>query len=552
MPYVIGVDFGTLSGRAVLVDSANGKVLASAAMDYPHGVMDRVLGDNGLPLPQNYALQDPLDYLAVLEQILPRVLAKGGVDKHEIAGIGIDFTCCTLLSLDAEGQPLCARPEFLATPLSYALLWKHHAAKPYADRLTAVARARDEAFLSRCGGVVDEEWTLAKLYQVMEEAPEVFAATDVFAEGGDWIVWQLTGKLSRSYHFAAYKSHYHEKEGYPCADFLAAVDARLPAAVCEKLRGEVHLMGSCAGYVTKAAAARFSLAEGTPVAVAMPDGHVAAPAVGVCRDGDLFMVLGTSGCFMAVGERDARVPGICGTVKDGILPRLYGYEAGLCALGDHFAYAAKNLTCAAYERECLERGIPMLRLLLEKAEKKRPGESGVLALNWFNGNRSVLVDGDLSGLFVGLTLQTAPEDLLRALLEATAFGARNILENFEANGVAVRRILASGGISHKDPFTMQLYADVLGREIAVTGSREAPAHGVAICAAVAAGLYPDIRSAVEAMHAPVERIYHPNGASFAVYDTLYTEYKRLHDYFGRGENDVMRRLRQISKKQREQ
>lgn len=551
MPYTLGVDFGTLSARAVVLDTANGAMLGTATMPYPHGVMDRTLATGGAMLPPDYALQDPRDYLTVLEDVIPRALASAGLAASALAGVGIDFTCCTLLPLEGDGTPVCTRAEFAATPLAYALLWKHHAAKPYADRLTEVARERGEAFLARCGGVVDEEWTLAKLCQVMEEAPAVFDAAACFAEAGDWIVWQLTGKLCRSYHFAAYKSHYDDVQGYPSEEYLAAVDARLPLAVREKLAGDVHRMGSCAGYVTPTAAARFGLAEGTPVAVAMPDGHVAAPAVGVCRAGDMFMVLGTSGCFMTVGERDLHVPGICGTVKDGILPGLYGFEAGLCSLGDHFAYAARNLISAEYATEAQQRGLSPLQLLLEKAEKKRPGESGVLALNWFNGNRSILVDGALSGAFVGLTLQSAPEDLLRALLEATAFGARNIIENFERHGVGISRILASGGIAHKDPFTMQLYADVLGREIAVTQSTEAPAQGVAICAAVAAGLYADMTAAVEAMHAPVKRIYTPNGVSFDIYSALYAEYKRLHDYFGRGENGVMRRLRQISKKQRE-
>ncbi|MBQ9779103.1 MAG: ribulokinase [Clostridia bacterium] len=547
--YVLGVDFGTLSGRAVLIDVARGEDVATAAMDYPHAVMDRTLAKTGKRLPPDYALQDPADYLAVLERVIPEVLQKAKADPGDVAGVGVDFTCCTLLSLDKNGAPLCFDKAFEQVPLAYSVLWKHHAAKPYADRLTEVARERGEEFLARCGGKIDEEWTFAKILQIFYEAPELYAATDRFCEAGDWVVAQLTGKLSRSYHFAAYKRHYTEKAGYPSRDFFAAVDPAL-ADVTKKLDGALFKMGSCVGHVTKEAAARFSLAEGTPVAVAMPDGHCAAPGVGVCREGDMFAVLGTSGCFMAVGKSEALVPGICGTVKDGILPGFYGYEAGLSSLGDHFAYAAKNLTSPAYVREAQERGIPMLKLLLEKAAQKKPGESGVIALNWFNGNRSILVDGSLSGCFVGMTLATAPEDLLRALLEATAFGARNIIENFEQHGVEIRRIIACGGIARKDPFTMQLYADVWGREVAVTSTTEGPARGAAICAAVAAGLYPDVADAVERLGAPLHCVYTPNGANFEVYNALYTEYKALHDYFGRGANNVMKHLRALAAKQR--
>lgn len=548
--YTVGVDFGTLSGRALLVDAENGRELADAVMEYPHGVMDRTLCNTGEALPANFALQHPADYLEVLANVIPAVLEKGGVDAASVVGLGIDFTSCTLLSVDGAGTPLCFLPEFEQTPLAYAILWKHHAAKKYADRLAEVAKARGEAFLARCGGKVDDEWTFAKMYQVMAEAPAVYAAADRFLEGGDWLVQTLTGTRVRSYHFAAYKSHFVAGVGYPKKEYLDAVDPKFGDTVLRKLDGELLLYGEKAGALRAEYAGRLGLCAGTAVAVAMPDGHAAGTAVGLSRAGDMFAVLGTSGCFMAVGDRDAAVPGICGTVKDGIVPGFYGYEAGLCSLGDHFAFAAANLTSPAYAREAAARGIGMLALLLEKAAMKKPGESGLLALNWFNGNRSILVNSDLSGCFVGLTQATAPEDMLRALLEATAFGARNIIENFEQNGVAIGRIIATGGIARKDPFTMQLYADVLGRPITVTKTAQAPALGAAIGAAVAAGAYATPGEAILRMHAGADRIYTPNGASFAVYSDLYAEYKRLHDYFGRGNNNVMARLRALAAAQK--
>ncbi len=544
--YSIGIDFGTLSARAVLADIATGEEVATAVKDYPHGVMSERLAATGAPLPPDFALQDPADYLLALETVIRAVVKEAGVSPETVAGIGIDFTCCTILPTDEEGTPLCSLEAFRSEPLAYALLWKHHAAGKYAERLTEVARKRGEAFLARCGGKVDEEWTFPKLYQVLCEAPHVYETAAHFTEAGDWLVWQMTGRLSRGYQYAAYKSHYERECGYPSRAYFAAVDPRLADVTTEKLGGELHPIATRAGVLTPEFATRLGLCEGTAVAVALPDGHSAAIGIGLSSAGDMMAVLGTSGCFMALGEENVHVKGICGTVKDGILPTLYGHEAGLCCLGDHFAYAAERLTSPSYVQEAEEKGVSMLSLLMDKAAQKRPGESGVLALGWFNGNRSTLVDASRSGLFVGMTLQTAPEDLMRALVEATAFGARNIIENYEAHGVPICRIVASGGIAHKNPALMQLYADVLGRELCVTGTSQAAALSSAIVAATAAGAYGDLREAIGAMSAPVSRVYTPDGANVAVYDTLYAEYKTLHDYFG-VENDVMRRLRNIAK-----
>ncbi len=548
--YTIGIDFGTLSARALLLDADTGEEIAVQTMAYPHGVMSETLASTGEPLPPDYALQDPADYITALSHVVPGVLQEGGVDANDVVGIGIDFTTCTLLSVDTDGTPLCQLPAFRETPLAYALLWKHHAAHGYAVRMTEVAKQRGEAFLTRCGGKVDEEWAFPKIYQVLSEAPEVYRAAQLFVEAGDWIVWQLTGQLSRAYQFAAYKSHYDIATGYPSEEYFAAVDERLEYVVSQKLGGALHAMGTQAGTLNATFAARLSLREGIAVAVAMPDGHSVAAGLGLSNAGDMLAVLGTSGCFMALGACDKDVPGICGSVKDGILPGFHGFEAGLCCLGEHFSYAAEHLVSPAYVEEASARGISVLALLMEKAAARRAGESGVLALGWFNGNRSALVDAKLSGVFVGMTLQTAPEDLMRALCEATAFGARNIVENYEAHSVPIRRIVASGGIAHKNPFLMQLYADVLGREITVTVTAEAPARSSAIAGACAAGLYKDICVATKALHAPALYIYRPNGANTVIYDRLYELYRRLHDYLGMESRDIMHALRDIASEQK--
>lgn len=548
--YTIGIDFGSLSGRAVLMETDTGREVATATLDYPHAVMDTHLAKGGATLPASFALQDPADYLLVLETVIPAVIREAGITPAHVVGIAIDFTCCTLLPVDENGTPLCFDPAFAENPLAYTLLWKHHAAQKYADRFTEVAKARGERFLDQVGGTISSEWMFPKIYQVLAEAPEVYEAARYFIEAGDWITWMLCGEQKRGYQFAAYKSLYTKGIGYPSEDYFAAVDERLRHVVRDKLTEPAVSLGDKVGTVTKAAAARFGLAEGTVIGAPDPDAHIAALALGIQKEGDMFAVLGTSACFFLIGSKNINVPGTCGTIADGVLPGFYGFEAGLCCLGDHFAFAAEKLTSPAYVKEAQERGISMLKLLIEKAAKKRPGESGVLALNWFNGNRNLLVDFDLSGLFVGLTLTTAPEDLMRALIEATAFGWRNIVEQYEAVGVPVRHIVASGGIARKDPVTMQIYADVLGRDIAITETAQAPAASAAIGAAVAAGCYESLTEASRAMASREERIYRPIAENTTVYNTLYAEYKALHDYFGKGENEVMHRLRALAAKQK--
>ncbi len=548
--YTIGIDFGSLSGRAVLMEADTGREVATATLDYPHAVMDTHLAKTGAPLKANFALQDPADYLLVLETVIPAVIREAGITPADVAGIAIDFTCCTLLPVDEHGTPLCFDPAFAGNPYAYTLLWKHHAAQKHADRLTRVARERGEKFLDQVGGTISSEWMFPKIYQVLDEAPEVYERARYFIEAGDWITWMLCGEHKRGYQFAAYKSLYTKGVGYPSEDYFAAVDERLRHVVRDKLTEPAVSLGDKVGTVTAEAAKRFGLAEGTAVGAPDPDAHIAALALGIQNEGDMFAVLGTSACFFLIGKQNLNVPGTCGTVADGVLPGFYGFEAGLCCLGDHFAFAAEKLTSPAYVKEAEERGVSMLKLLIEKAAQKSPGESGVLALNWFNGNRNLLVDSQLSGLFVGLTLTTQPEDLMRALIEATAFGWRNIVEQYEHCGVPVKRIVASGGIARKDPFTMQLYADVLGREISITETAQAPAASAAIGAAVAAGLYKDLAAASEAMASREERVYRPVAEHTAIYDELYAEYKTLHDYFGKGENTVMHRLRGLAAKQK--
>ncbi len=549
--YTIGIDFGTLSGRAVLVDVRDGRELAVSTMDYPHGVISETLPGTDIKLPPDWALQDPQDYLDVLGYVVPEVIRKSGVNPGDIIGIGIDFTACTMLPVRADGRPLSFEEKFKHNPHAYVKLWKHHAAQKYADRINATARARSESWLGRYGGKISSEWMFPKIWQVFEEAPEVYHDAAYFIEAADWVTWQLTGKQTRSYLFAAFKCMYiPEAGGYPSEDFFAALDEGLRYVVRDKMNAPIIFTCEPAGYVTPEAAAKFGLPAGIAVACPMPDAHTAPVALGLCKDGDMCAIMGTSACYMLIGDKITEVPGICGVAQDGLIPGHYGYEAGLCCVGDHFAWAKENVVTADYIREAEARGISVLKLLIEKASKLAPGESGLVALDWFNGNRNILNNASLSGVIVGLTLATKPEHIMRALIEATAFGTRVIFENFAEHGVSIKRIVAAGGISRKDPFTMQLYADVLKTDIEVTESAQAPALADAIQAAVAAGShaggYDSLGDAMAAMASRCDRVYRPDPVAGAVYDKLCAEYKILHDYFGRGENNVMKRLRELA------
>lgn len=548
--YTIGIDFGTLSGRAVLVDVANGRETADCVMDYPHAVIDTTLPGTDLRLPPDFALQHPRDYLDVLFTVIPGVVKKSGVDPADIIGLCIDFTSCTLVPMDEDGTPLCFFDEFKQNPHAYVKLWKHHAAQPYANRINAIAAERGESWLARYGGKISSEWLFPKLWEIADLAPEIWSRMAYAIEAGDWLSWLLTGNRTRNLTVTGYKAIYTPEEGYPSPEFFAACAPCL-ADVYDKLDPEgtpVVAAGTAVGTLLPDMAEKLGLCPGIAISASTADAHVAAPALGCCRHGDMFGIFGTSACFMVQADEYHDVPGICGVIPNGLMPGTYGYEAGLCCLGDHFAWLADRAP-AEYKAEAEARGIPVIRVLIERASRLAPGESGILALNWWNGNRCILVDSELSGLFVGMTLLTRPEELMRALIEATAFATRLIFDNFAEHGIPVRRFVAAGGIARKDPFTMQLYADVLKTDIRIAGSTQIPALGSAIYAATAAGSarggYDSLFDAVEAMQNVSDTVYRPNPEASAVYDRLYAEYLRLHDYFGRGENDVMKRLRAI-------
>ena len=547
--YAIGVDYGTESGRAVLVDLGDGTEVADHVTPYPHGVIDEALPESGVKLGPEWALQHPADYLEVLRRSVPAVLEESGVDPDDVIGIGIDFTACTMLPVDETGEPLCLRPEWKDNPHSWVKLWKHHAAQPQANKINEIAAQRGESFLPRYGGKISSEWMIAKAWQILEEAPEIYERADRFMEAADWVIHKMTGSFARNSCTAGYKAIWHKRDGFPSRDFFRALDPRLETLTETKLRDPVVPLGTKAGGLTETMAAEMGLRPGTAVAVGNVDAHAAVPGVGVVTPGKLVMAMGTSICHMLLGEEEREVEGMCGVVEDGIIPGYFGYEAGQSAVGDIFAWFVDE-GVPAYVKEAADaKGVNVHAWLEKRAAQLKPGESGLIALDWWNGNRSVLVDTELSGMFLGMTLATKPEEMYRALLEATAFGTRKIIEAFHNNGVAVDELYACGGLPQRNRLLMQIYADVTNREIKVAASRQTPALGAAMFGAVAAGAanggYDSIVDAAKKMARVREETFKPIPENVAVYDKLYREYNELHDYFGRGANDVMKRLKAI-------
>jgi L-ribulokinase len=539
----IGIDFGTLSGRVVVASVTDGRELSSAEHVYAHGAIEESLPGSGVRLPRSWALQSPQDWVDVLRNAVPAALAAAGVSPDQVVGVATDFTACTILPTTADGTPLCELDEFAARPHAWPKLWKHHAAQGQADRINAVAAERGEEWLPRYGGKISSEWAYAKGLQVLEEDPEIYARADRWIEAADWIVWQLCGEETRNVCTAGYKGIVQDGKR-PSREYLAALNPDF-ADFNAKMEHPLGALGDKAGVVTEQAAAWTGLNPGTVVAIGNVDAHVTAASAKAVGPGKLVAIMGTSTCHVVNGENLTEAPGMCGVVRDGITPGLWGYEAGQSGVGDIFAWFTKNGVPGSYTEEAEKRGISIHQYLTELAEGQAVGEHGLVALDWHSGNRSVLVDHDLHGVILGLGLQTKPEEIYRALVEATAFGTRMIVETLTKSGVPIEEFVAAGGLL-KNKWLMQTYADVLRMPITVLTSEQGPALGSAIHAAVAAGVYPDIYAASEAMGKIERNAYVPDPARADAYDALYAVYEELHDHFGRGGSRALHTLHKIA------
>ena len=540
--YVVGVDFGTLSGRALVVRVSDGAELGTATHAYRHGVVEDALPATGRRLPPDWALQVPEDYREVLRTAVPEALAAAGIDPADVIGIATDFTACTMVPTLADGTPLNELPEYAGRPHAYVKLWKHHAAQSQADRINELAARRGEAWLPRYGGLISSEWEFAKALQLFEEDREVYDRMERWVEAADWIVWQLCGQYVRNACSAGYKGILQDGE-YPSADYLAELATGFEGFVTDKLHHRIGQLGERAGGLTAEAAAWTGLPEGIAVAVGNVDAHVTAPAAQATGSGQMVAIMGTSTCHVMSADVLSEVPGMCGVVDGGIVAGSWGYEAGQSGVGDIFGWFTEHNVPRAYADRADAAGESVHELLTRLAAEQEVGEHGLVALDWHSGNRSVLVDHELSGLVMGATLATRPEDTYRALLEATAFGTRVIVETFRDSGVPVEEFVVAGGLA-KNRLLMQIYSDVTRLPLSVIGSEQGPALGSAIHAAVAAGAYEDVTLAAKSMGKVDRAAYLPNEERARVYDRLFEEYLALHDHFGR-DSTSMRRLRAL-------
>ena len=571
--YSIGLDFGTNSVRALIVDVKNGEEIATNVWNYQHGE-DGVIVDSKDP---HLARQHPEDYVKgitacvtqALKEASSRVATEGRL-LRDVIGIGIDTTGSTPLSVDEDGKPLAFYEEFKDDPNALAWLWKDHTGFAEAGEITNAASRLRPQYLTKCGGRYSSEWFWSKILHCLRVAPEVYEAAYTWVEIADWIPALLTGatpcfrrntalatktnhpdSLRRGICAAGHKAMFNPSwNGYPDEEFLKELDARL-AKVRRTLPDKAYTVADEAGKLTEEWAQKLGIPPGIPVAVGAFDAHLGGVGSGI-REGSLVKIIGTSTCDMMVSPLDQElpdIPGLCGIVPESILPNFYGLEAGQSAVGDIFNWFVNRIKPSGSEVSH--------DVLAKEANQLSPGESGLLGLDWHNGNRTILVDQRLTGGLIGMTLHTTPAEIYRALIESTAFGARVIMERFEEYGLKVERVITCGGIPTKNPLLMQLYADVMGREIEISRSTQTCALGAAMAGAVVAGKqaggYNNFDEAIEMMTGVRDEKYVPDPKSVDTYNHLYNLYKRLHDIFGTRDYsdnlyDLMKKLLEIRDK----
>jgi L-ribulokinase len=539
--YTIGLDYGTNSVRALIVNTQNGREVASAVWNYSQGTQGVILARD-----PNLARQHPADYVTGAETTMKQALALAkrsvkGFSSSQVIGIGVDTTGSTPIPVDAEGRPLALNRKFARNPAAMAWLWKDHTGVAEAEEITALARKIRPQYMAKCGGTYSSEWFFSKVLHCLRTSPEVFDAAYLWVECADWIPAMLTGtespdKLVVGVCAAGHKAMYSDDwGGYPDAEFLGQLDPKL-GELRARLRSKAFAIDRPVGSLTPEWAKRTGLPAGIPVAVGAFDAHLGGVGSGIAP-GVLVKIIGTSTCDMMVvpvGDKLADVPGLCGIVNGSILPGYYGLEAGQSAVGDIFNWFVNYL-------QPLGKKVGTHEALSADAAKIAPGESGLLALDWNNGNRTILVDQRLTGLLVGQTLYTTPAEIYRALVEATAFGALTIINRFEEYGVKVEQIVNCGGIAEKNPLVMQIYADVTGRPIKISRSAQTCALGAAIAGAVVAGKdaggHATYAEAQRAMTGLKPRVFQPNAKANEVYRRLYALYRKLHDAFGTQQAD---------------
>jgi L-ribulokinase len=547
--YTIGIDFGAESATAVMVNVNNGEFVSYATYKYPHGIITQNLPNCIEPLDLGWALHHPQDYLNALKRTVPKLMRESQVSPDQIIGLGIDFQGSTVIPTTAEGQPLALIEDYRKEPHAWPMMWKHTASSEKATQITKLASDRFEPFLDRYGGEINAEWFIPKVWQIYDENSSVYHAADRLIEASDWLVWQLTGNETRNLSAAGYKALWSKSEGFPLETFFGALDHGLSDLVDTKMSREITPLGNRAGELTGEASKWLGLNPGTPVASGMLSPHAVVPAATIVEPGKMALVMGSSFKLLVLSKKEYRVPGMSGMVEDGIVPGLIGFEAEQASGINHSDWFNKYGIPGDYERKARRLKCDPTELIEDMAAKLEPAEAGLVALDWWHGNRSILADNDLTGLILGYSFDTKPEELYRAMIEATTFGARKIFETFIASGVPINEIIVVNDGTKRNSLFLEILSNVSRMEIKIADRPHISALGSALYAAVAAGEtnggYNTIDEAAHKMAHLSKKSYVPNNNDKKTYNRIYSEYTLLHDYFGYGHNNAMKRLRNL-------
>ncbi len=541
--YTIGIDFGKTGCRALLLDISNGSEIASASAEYYNGIMLNNFF-NGVPLPEKWAIADPQDYIDVINESVSIVSAK--VPAEDIVGIGLAFSSCCILPVKADGTPLSALPEFKNNPHAYIKVTRHRSAEKQANKIYDTAKAFKEPWLDIGQNGNSPEWLLPKVLEILEESPAIYEAADYFIEATDWLIWQLTGNPVRNAFSASFKAQVSE-DIIPSKEFLKALHPALENLYQTKLNLPIASTVTRAGGLTRAMAAPMGIKAGTPVAVGGVDILCCLPALNVCKPGILTGILGTSSIFVTLSQKSVEPMGIARGVKGSIIPGYYTYKSNLPCVGDNYAWFLNNYLTPEYHNGAKAEGRNLHSFIAQKMMKLKPGENGIISLNWLKGTVCPINDKNLSGLFIGMDLNTKPEHIYRAIIEGMAFDTRMLIEEYAVNNIDIESFYGIGTIAERNPFITQLYADILNMPVYVAGSSKSPALGAGIIAATISGQYPDIQSAAAAMGQLKNVVYMPDVSASAVYDSMYVEYKKLRDYFAVENTSIMHNLKAIKR-----
>jgi len=528
MRYTIGIDFGTLSCRAVVMNADTGEIVGVGEGGYH--VYDKRL-PCGTPLPDRMALADPAEYFPALQKAVREAVAQSGAKAEEIKGLAVDATSMSLLPCDGDGNPLSSRQRWQAEPMAYIRLWKSYTATAEAEKIGSLARAQHQPWLEVCGGAPSSEGAYPKMLETLRRCPALYEDADAFVDLNEWVAWRLTGKLTRSASTMGMKNYCGDGKTLPENGFWAQLHPAMVSAG-EKLRGPVLTWGDCAGHLTAEMAEYLGLVPGIAVGTGGLDGHTPVMALGLKNSGDAMLTIGTSGVLGVLSDEWHAVPGVCGAAKDAMIPGLYAYDLCQSGVGDMFGWFVQNCVPARYERQAEQEGISVHTLLSRLGFAQPPRPDAPVAVDWWNGSRCPVVDQTLSGAISGLRLSTKPEEIYRALVEAAAFGARFLVEHAEAHGVPVKHLCVCGGIASKNPLLVQCYANVLGRPLYVSCLPNSAAAGVAIAASAAAGLYSSLDAAMEHLASRDFIPYEPDRGAHAAYEPLYRRYLEMRRAFG--------------------